>query len=51
MHLAGTALAGIDDNRAGYGELDPDVLRVPTTWPTFARSAPAAAFWSCPTRW
>jgi adenosylmethionine-8-amino-7-oxononanoate aminotransferase len=29
MHLAGTALAGIADNRGGYGELDPDVVRVP----------------------
>jgi putrescine aminotransferase len=29
MHLAGTSLAGIDDNRAGYGDLDPDVVRVP----------------------
>jgi putrescine---pyruvate transaminase len=29
MHLAGTALAGIDDNQAGYGTLDPDVVRVP----------------------
>ena len=29
MHLAGTALAGIDDNQAGYGALDADVLRVP----------------------
>jgi adenosylmethionine-8-amino-7-oxononanoate aminotransferase len=28
MHLAGTALAGIEDNRAGYGELDGDVVRV-----------------------
>ncbi|MEZ5115386.1 MAG: aminotransferase class III-fold pyridoxal phosphate-dependent enzyme [Candidatus Nanopelagicales bacterium] len=28
MHLAGTALAGIDDNRAGYGDLDRDVQRV-----------------------
>ena len=29
MHLAGTALAGIDDNQAGYGSLDADVVRVP----------------------
>jgi adenosylmethionine-8-amino-7-oxononanoate aminotransferase len=29
MHLAGTALAGIPDNRGGYGALDPDVVRVP----------------------
>jgi len=29
MHLAGTALSGIDDNRAGYGDLDVDVVRVP----------------------
>ena len=29
MHLAGTALAGIEGNRDGYGALDPDVLRVP----------------------
>ncbi len=29
MHLAGTALAGIDDNQAGYGPLDADVVRVP----------------------
>jgi putrescine aminotransferase len=28
MHLAGTALAGIDDNQAGYGALDADVVRV-----------------------
>jgi len=28
MHLAGTSLSGIDDNRAGYGDLDPDVVRV-----------------------
>src|SRR5262249_26334091 len=29
MHMAGTSLAGIDDNRRGYGELDPDVVRAP----------------------
>ncbi len=29
MHLAGTALSGIDVNRAGYGDLDLDVVRVP----------------------
>ncbi len=29
MHLAGTALSGIDANRAGYGDLDLDVVRVP----------------------
>ncbi len=29
MHMAGTSLAGIDDNRSGYGDLDPDVVRVP----------------------
>jgi putrescine aminotransferase len=29
MHLAGTSLAGIDANRAGHGDLDPAVLRVP----------------------
>jgi putrescine---pyruvate transaminase len=29
MHMAGTSLAGIDDNRQGYGDLDPDVVRVP----------------------
>jgi len=29
MHMAGTSLAGIDANRAGYGALDPDVVRVP----------------------
>ena len=29
MHMAGTSLAGIDDNRAGHGGLDPDVVRVP----------------------
>ena len=29
MHMAGTSLAGIDDNRQGYGGLDPDVVRVP----------------------
>jgi len=28
MHLAGTSLAGIDDNRAGYGALDADIVRV-----------------------
>lgn len=28
MHLAGTALAGIDVNRDGYGALDPDVAHV-----------------------
>ncbi len=28
MHLAGTALAGIDANRAGYGALDADIARV-----------------------
>ena len=29
MHLAGTALAGIDDNQAGYGDLDADVRAGP----------------------
>ncbi|HYO20270.1 MAG TPA: aminotransferase class III-fold pyridoxal phosphate-dependent enzyme [Dermatophilaceae bacterium] len=29
MHLAGTALSGIDANQTGYGALDPDVVRVP----------------------
>jgi putrescine---pyruvate transaminase len=29
MHMAGTSLAGIDDNRRGHGQLDPDVVRVP----------------------
>ena len=29
MHLGGTSLAGIDDNRRGHGPLDPDVVRVP----------------------
>jgi putrescine aminotransferase len=29
MHLGGTGLAGIEPNRAGYGELVPDVARVP----------------------
>lgn len=29
MHLGGTSLAGIDANRDGYGELDPDVASVP----------------------
>ena len=28
MHLAGTSLSGIDDNRAGYGALDADIVRV-----------------------
>jgi putrescine aminotransferase len=28
MHLAGTSLAGIEANRAGYGALDPDVAQV-----------------------
>ena len=29
MHLGGTGLAGIEPNRAGYGELVPDITRVP----------------------
>ncbi|MCO1656201.1 aminotransferase family protein [Pseudonocardia humida] len=29
MHLGGTGLAGIEPNRAGYGELVPDTTRVP----------------------
>lgn len=28
MHLAGTALAGIEANRDGYGALDPDIVQV-----------------------
>ncbi|WP_214407975.1 aspartate aminotransferase family protein [Pseudonocardia lacus] len=29
MHMGGTGLAGIEPNRAGYGELVPDTTRVP----------------------
>jgi putrescine---pyruvate transaminase len=29
MHWGGTSLAGIDPNREGYGDLQPDVARVP----------------------